>query len=298
MSKLETMAYKMQPAGHEKPKPRRKYSGPDRRLAQAFEKWLNNEMSWFDPEGLLDLAKKGLKKIDATADELHSLVFKYQDHPNIRYASPFLSAAYSNQTENIFDINYPLEYVGCLLERDKVLVVLSPTKEYLGQKSEGAILNYGSTHWNAANQNKGLLINYGEAKDQFGEYTSGITINLGKVVNYPITKVTGYVINYNGQFDARKKLIEELFADKKGTLKKEWKLYERRNLVLDYTLNHKNNAMPGLWDYLQGLKAKLEPGKNDYKKAIEVIDGFGKEPAKKIKKDINEIFKRSSYEIA
>jgi len=297
MEKLETMAYKMEPAGHEEPSPRRKYPTPDRRLAEAFENWLNISIDTWGRDNLQFFARYVIRDLDVIAEEAHALLLSNQNHQNIKHAAFFLSAAYNKQPQkNItFDINFPLENFGCGLKKEKVLVVLTDTMGSLGENSQGTILNYGTTRWQTGMSNQGLLVNYGEALSDFGQKTAGVTINLSKIDNYPVTDCQGYVINYGKIPEQRQKFVDYILRDKSRNA---WKQFEIRNCIIDHMMAHEQKKIPELWEYLIELRTKFEPGKQDYNKALAALETLGQEPAKTIKTKIDDIFRRHGYDVA
>ena len=275
---LEQMAYKMQPAGHDAPQEKRKYERceSNRKLTTAFERWLKIDIYALhsSPKKLADYI---IKDLATSVEEVHALLLKYQDHKNFKHVGAFLTAVYDRVDDRIiiFDLNVDtqIDNIGRDLSLEKVLI---------NKGTVGRFFGFGAV----------TVINYGQTARSFGQNTSGATINLGKIEDYPFTECEGYVINYTETPEKRKEFIEDILrCELEGKL---WTPAEKRNIVLDQVLSQKYK-MHELWDYLTELKDKLQPGKDDYKNAIEIVKSSGPEPGQKIKKDIDNIFERNGY---
>jgi len=279
----ETMTYKMQPAGHEEPAPKRKYPEPDKRLKRWFEKQLNAK-AFAVKDQYLD-AVKSAKGLDISVAEANALLIKYESNPRIHYfGGIILSALYnrSNEKVMIYDLDIPLQHFGYELPNDRILVNKGRVGKYFGQKSKGIILNYGLTEWDVATDSHGLFLNYGTSGLGFGK-TFGVAINFGNIEELSIFSAHGYAIDYGTHTDKQKKRADVNYESLKG--------HERRNLEIERIMVH-DDGVPEVRNYLQDLKQKLEKGKNDHEKTIEIIKEFGEQPAQKIKKELNELFKR------
>lgn len=307
MTKLEAMAYKMQPAGHEGPAPRRNYPEPDRKLSLVFEKWqkfdCSKQFSKYENivEDLIDLQKTGW---NPSIQEAHSLLLRYQDQIKYSYtAGIFTSAVYNLQSENhiIFDIdleNRP-SGLGYMLPRDKVLIALSPTDTDLGLYAKGIVVNYSTTGLDCGNWLNGLLINYGVAKgfDLSGGNRGGIIINLSTQIpaNIPNLSYICYYIDFPNCENLDCEHL--LFPDESGNWAQRSKrvtIDSRNGFIWKHLKKDSEKEFPELQDYLQKLKELLEPCKNDYKEAIKVFetcrqnDGISLE--EKIHRDFENVF--------
>jgi len=241
MSKLEQLAYKMQPAGHEKPQDRRKYDKPNRKLAEAFEKWLKSSAT--TPAKYYKRALAYTKGIEASVEEAHALLWTRQDHPRIHEAGFFLSAVYnrSNNEEIIFDMN---------------LVTAVNFLAYQLQKNKTFINCADSTGMYCGFHSKGKLINYGKAGIDFGG------LNASQVLNYGYSPILG----------REAKLVINLGA---------CKLVPRCGLLLNLgtvdnvsalsLLDERLQYSPEIKAQMSALKTELEKGRNDYRTALAIL---------------------------
>jgi len=302
-SKLEQMTYKMQPAGHEAPQPRRKYSEPDRRISELFEAWLMGRLSAKSPlaeyeavtEGIMQLQKTGWQP---SINEAHALLLKYQDHPNLDHMGVFISAIYKLQSEEyiVFDVDLNKKPIalGFYLDRNKTLIACSPTAYDLGFFSSGTILNYSTPGPNIGGH--GLFVNYGRMDGFNGNSQSATFVNLG-TNDVRATQGDFYEIDYTNCESIKQSCLEEatyerlLWDDK---LLGRNRMLIKNNLILDHLKKDTKKTMPELADYLRKLKELLEPGKNDYKEAIKILENckqnFGKTLRIKISEDLGACF--------
>jgi len=297
----DKLAYKFKGAGHEEPEKKREYKKPDKRLQEAFEKWLNEGHHFVVYEKWYRYAEQLLKNISANIDETHSLLLTAPDDL-IRYAGFFVSAVYNKSPENhiIFDVSIPAAHIGHRLAKGKTLVVLSATGHDLGKSAKGTVLNYGNSDYEEGYKCEGLHINYGSSKGEFGRHAFGTVINMGKQYDlHMIPGTPGYLIDFaktENDTDWGKLAEDALGYSDPQSPYQDMKPFEIRNYTIEHMLTHEEKKIPELWDYLMQLKQILEQGR-DYKKAFEIVDSFGPEPAKTIKTTIDDIFKRNGYEI-
>jgi len=205
---LERMAYKMQPAGHERPQDKRKYEKPQNKLKEAYEKWLGlNNYPHYDAvrgnenkcwNSVLPLTKN----LELTLADVHGLLIEYGDDLKPHLTGLFASALYRKVPEKEIIFDLPLEqnlhYVGLHLPEGKTLISRIPTGHNLGQgaagtivneshtwndlgiNSTGIVINYGDAGENVCSGAKGPIINYGGCNGDFASTSKAITVNLGR----------------------------------------------------------------------------------------------------------------------
>lgn len=240
-SKLEQMAYKMQPAGHEEQQPKRKYTAPDKRLAEAFDKWKS------EPTKPLNYYKRALnytKGIEASVEEAHALLYARQDDPKIYDSGIFISAIYnkSGAKEIIFDMDLEtnVNFLAYNLRKDKTFINCSDSVGlHCGKISKGTLINYGRLSLVGFGSNStGKILNYGYAS-MMGSH-SNFAINLGECgsINYG-----GFVLNFGetDHIDASRVLDDRL------------PISPERRARMNY------------------LKNELEKGRTDYRIALAVL---------------------------
>lgn len=181
MSRLEGLAYKLEPAGHESPPVKRICKTADRKLAQLFEDYLNKYHWNRDNYGKTEKAIKGLN-VSVTA--MHALLIAYQDHKNLEEgAGEFVSAVYNKvpDKEIIFDlkIDVQIEKLGMMLAKNKTLINKAVVGDYLGAEAEGTIINESKAGNTMAVEAQGPVINKGITGHFFGENATGVLINYG-----------------------------------------------------------------------------------------------------------------------
>jgi len=298
MSKLEAMAYKMQPAGHEEPAPRRKYEKHSRLLGKLFTEYLDKERPTHGYYANL-LEKKSQKhKIKVTIEEAHALLVAHKGHPQIKYAGDFISVLYNLQPEKhiIFDVDVdPLVSLGTKLPRDKILVTLKDTGQMLGWFANGTVLNYANTGPNPGSMIKGLLINYAQSKPAADMDGTGVIINLGITEFAHDWGVSGYRMDYANCDRLEVLHIDQVLRESDPANQKI--SFEKNKQVLIHLKKDTEKTIPKLQEYLQSLKEKLEPGRNDYKKAIEIVESLGENLASKITKELDAILKEAGHNV-
>lgn len=308
--KTETLAYKMQPAGHDAPQPKRKYSQPDKKLELVLEKFLSR-IDKVDESKKYKLAKDLLKNVEASVDEMHSLIVKYQDHRDVRRIGDFVSVVYNKSPEKIivYDFDIPIDFLAGRLSKDKIfinrgsvgfsvghdalgaLVNQNLTYSNFGIYASGPIINYGLAGNPMGDRSCGLLLNLGEADIQLGGLggtNSGVLINMGKLLDLGVYS-QGLVIN-QGKCNVLRLLVPGgpiLLLRKIPTV-----TVQKDRLTLQPAECKK---IPELVNYLNNLKQKFAQGKSDYHKILPVLDELGPEPHIKIKNDIEGILSRAGY---
>lgn len=310
---MSSLAHKFKGSGFDTPEEKREYKEPDKRLQEAFERWLNHKQDIRNKAQLYDVANKYLEGIEATIEDAHALLLKYQDHsiaglrthfdsPSIKDAGFFASAIYNKQPEKriVFDIDLSLWDLGYCLEQGKTLIALRNTGQGLGRGARGTIINYGDTKWEAGSGSEGLCVSYGSSQGEFGRHCYGVSVNMSeRYALQMIPGTAGYLLDFaKTEKDTDWGELAEnalRYEDPKSPYQ-DIKPFEIRNFTIEHMLTHKEKKIPELWEYLMRLKQTLEQGR-DPKKAFEMVDSFGPEPAKTIKATIDDIFKRHGYEI-
>jgi len=330
-SKLEQMAYKMQPAGHEEQPQKRKNTQPRSKLAEIFEKWLKEAPSNLDignfntTQKLYKGAEAALTGLKPSLEELHGLLLGFADHPHIQAAGFFLSATYNTLTnkEIVYDLPIELSFLGCNLSASKILVVKSQTGTYLGEKAQGPIVNLSETGHFAGSHAEAPLINYGVAGASFGSMEKSVSINYGKTlhdfnggpvaINLGITgagfgsHVTKFAINYGvaGEEMASSQDSGDM-AINCGKAGKDFGKESPGILIAikaprAYSDDISNlllkpedcKKIPKLARYFEKLRTKLEEGRNDYHKAIRIAKQLN---VSKLEREIGSILKEAGYE--
>jgi len=277
---LEQMAYKMEPSGHEERAPRREYSKPDMKLAKAFEDWLRIRVEW--SWGLAYATAESMVRDvkDFSSEDVNALAIAYQDHPKFHEAGLFFSAMYNHgkDKEMVFNPGKELsmEFLGYHLRPEKILVNLVPVCSLGDDNIGGILLNYEKlTTRLGGGGHHGLAVNYGTAQSFDGDCRNTVHINFGTISLARVpSNVNSLFINF-------------------GT----WGM--RKHVDLEYQLNERNYIplLPALDKYAQDLQQLFEPGKTDYKKAIEAARSLGPKPAQKVLNDIGGLLKEAGFNV-
>jgi len=325
----EQMTYKMQPAGHEEPAPKRNYGKPDSKLASEFEKWMTEfsrtAASYYgqidDDFPLYRSAEKAIQKLEISADQVHGLLLQYQDHPLINLSGFFISALYNKVPEKIIVIdtklNHPDCYLGYKLAKDKTLVNLSELEsEMFGYYAEGTLVNLGKIGDRFGSSSLGPLLNYGIAGDYFGvsagkgeyrETIEGPVLNFGETGNCLGRAARCPVINFGktGERLGSENWTLVVNCGEAGD-KMAWAAtgkilpIKRPNGRVEGgkgTIVYDNELFPKLGIYFEQMRAKFEKGRNDYKLALQALEKLGENPGEKVIQDIEAILKRANYGI-
>lgn len=250
---MSQLAYKFKGAGHDEPERKREYVEPDSRLSEAFEKWAATLV--FNHEKDYERAVELLEGIDATVEEAHSLLIKYQDHKEIRQSGMFISAIYNKVPEKviIYDLDVPVDFLAFKLNA-KTFINNGTTKNNMGIYAQGNIINNGATY------------------DQMGAYAKGNIINNGTTGAYLGVCAKGNIIN-NGTTDYAMGL------EVKGNI-----------INIGKAPVKKTTSIPELKQYLDNLKIQLtNPNMDEVLKVLETLT------EEKLSKDITDILKRTNY---
>jgi len=311
---LEHMAYKMQPAGHEEPAPRRKYDRPDRKLARVFEKWLHLYQAGLPSHA--GLASSLIKKIEPNIQEAHALMMQYQDHPNIHEAGRFLTEIYSKSKNQVIiydlDTHIPLNCVGLRLHERKILINTGRAGEYFGFQA-GTIINYGETGSSPAAHAK-KFVNYGKTR-LYAAAHNVIAANLGTIIKSVVDgkfgNGAGCILDFSSKVCTYGKAAQRgIFISVKDDLEYDDNAhsdYEESGgesiVVATANCGFKvppsarakvflwpvENKAPQLMPYLRSLRDAFEKGRNDYKAALAALETLGPNPLAKVKSDIEGI---------
>jgi len=256
VSKLEQMAYKMQPAGHEEPPKRRNYAKADTKLRQIFETWLNGDYivnHTYHADEMLEDAQRMLKGIKATPEELHALLIPYQDHPRFKLTGLFLTGFYNVCRENEIHFDVPLEeeidHVGYRLAENKILINKATMGYLCGEMANGNIINYGTVGNSFCLRSDCKALNYGTVQD-LGNLSSlfvnmGLTFNVGTAIRAVIDYGQIKSPSINGVYNFLSSQGERPYSP------------QARKKVLEY---------------LSNLKLGFEKGKTDHKAAIKALN--------------------------
>jgi len=188
-------SYKFKPAGHDALDIVKKtYSMPDRKLQLKFEEWLEKaapEKISNHYDGLYQAAVDTISDLEASIDEVHSLLIQYQDHPRIVVAGSFLSAVYNQQPDNtiVYDVEttIPINYIGCRLTEHKTLILNAQSGNIIGWHSPGMIITNAPSGNNTGLRTSGIIITNAPSGKYTGDSSSGIIIT-----NAPSGSLTGW----------------------------------------------------------------------------------------------------------
>jgi len=277
---VDQLAYKMKPAGHDAPAPRRIYEKPDSKLAKAFEDWLRIPVGWSWGLAYATAQSMVIDVKDFSSEDVNALAIAYQDHPKFREAGLFFSAMYnhSKDKEMVFNPGKELfiEFLGYHLRPEKILVNLVPVCSLGEDNLGGTLLNYEKlTTRLGGGGHHGLAVNYGTAQNFDGDCRNTVHINFGTVSLALVpSNVNSLFINF-------------------GT----WGV--RKHVDLEYHLNEGQYIplVPALDKYIKDLQQLFEPGKTDYKKAIEAARSLGPKPAQKVLNDIGGLLKEAGFNV-
>lgn len=287
--------YKLQPAGHEEPPAKRKYPEPDRKLRDAFEKYLSLTPERLDSNidyhysGTLDYfdrhAKNYLEDIKATPEEAHGLLLARELKGREKEIAGFFLSAVYNKSE-AKDIVYDLE-----TEVWHLAYSLSPDK---------AFINYGNGYHLSGTSSKGIIINYIGGK----KFT---TIGAGFFAKGPI-------ITYGGladpsYYDGDDELIQtgwslHVSIDDNVNISGPWGLsicdkyvsFEK-NFPSQSRHHFSRNEISELSEYVHNLAERFKKGTANYRIVLETLRSLGPKPHEKIKQDIVDILKRAGRDV-
>jgi len=256
----ELMGYRFKGSGFDAPEEKRKYEEPDKRLQEAFEKWLS--LGYKRDEYKYDAAIALTKKTKRDIGEAHSLLIRYPDKSE--GAGIFLSAIYNKAPERciIYDLDLPNPpmMLGYRLRKDKILVNKGTVESALGVHSQGVIINCGTAKSLAGINSDALVINYGDTYMGLGAKSKGIVINCGTTTNISDANIVIAVKNPDQIANLNKFLPE-----------------------------HICRKIPELIEYLEEIRKRTD--------TVAALKELGNNPKKTIEDRIKDILKRAGHEI-
>ena len=331
---IEKLAYKMQPAGHETPQPKRNYQTSDKKLEAAFlyflEKWDDKECN--HPERMV-------KDIKANISEIHGLLVAYQDHEKIKYAGDFVSVIYNKAPDEtiIFDLKLatPINYLGKSLHKNKIIINRSTVGDYFGSEAEGTVINEGISQKDMGREATGPIINLGETDENLGIWSKGPILNYDYAGSIGSTNADreyithGPILNYGttGELGA---LAESLIINLGDAGERMGVSAQKSSVTINYGTAGRSfgvssrgivlavkapasfgpqtyaklawkaedcKCVPKLAKYLKNLKELFEKGRKDYRIALEVLATLGPKPHKRIQSEIEQIVRKAGYDI-
>jgi len=282
---FEQMTYKMQPAGHEQPKPKRSYTEPSSQLKHAFETWLKE---WDH------LIKKGekhtktaylnalqmLKDVNPSVAEAHGLLIGYNDVTSNKksFEGVFISAVYAKTPDKhiVFDLDLEkrIHYLGLYLPKDKVFINKGFASQFACEESKGIIINQEGAKLFAGSVEKAAgIINYGNAYFGSSSARPPFILNFGRAdIDHSTQSLDILIFNYQEPNYSFKGLNKKINC---GDLSP--------------------SEIPELMKYAEDLKKQFEPGRNDYKFALEEFERLGPHPIEKIRENVEAILRRAGY---
>jgi len=283
------LAYKFKGSGFELPEERRKYTEPDKRLSEEFEKWLRKPKNDDSiKKGLAEKLKAIISDRELPQEEVHSLIVKYQDHPNILETGTFLTFLY-NQAKNdviIFDVLDGIESLGRNLQKGKCLVNLMKNAQGFGNNAEGDIINYANnvdTSVFSIGHGDGVFLNYADVDELTND--CGLCINAGNVekfgydngriiINFGRTSELG--LNSTGESTLINAGETDLLGDNSNGRIIVIKEPGKYGNVRDAKFVAKD-CKPKLVKYFDNLRAQVESVRKDYNLAVKLVRGLSAE---------------------
>jgi hypothetical protein len=184
-------------------------------------------------------------------------------------------------------VNYGKAGEGMGYEASGIVVNYGRAEESMGLGTLGILVNYGKAGDWMGEGASGVVINYGEVGKRMGVWTSGVVINYGKAGDWMGDLASGVVINYGKAGDFMGLAASGKIIAIKNP--KSFGYFKDAELVLN---EEECRRIPGLIEYFDELKAKLYEARNNPELLLKV---FSDNPADKIKKDVDELIRRSGY---
>jgi len=293
---MKKLAYKMQPAGHEQPAPKRKYA-ENRNLRDAFEKYLasvakTNFRLIYDQmcrDDLYLLAADLLKDLQVSVDDAHGLLLERGLNAEEKsYAGFFVSVIYNKS--DLSDIVYDLDVEVCNLA-----YALPASK---------AFINKGSGHWGSGTKSSGIIVNYVEKAKYF---TAGFAAD-GSIITYGGQASTGYWV---GDFDEGEDFVDSVSLEVRlddclriAGRYKDPEITDDLSITRDHYEHTRRvikkeeiSRIPELQEYTSILKSKFEQGRHDYRIAVETVRALGPKPNEKLRQDLLDILRRAGHDL-
>lgn len=309
----EQIKYGIKPVAFDSPESPRKVVQPSRELLDAVQAFIDigprgmnsgdvMETGYSDAVQILQKLKK-----KPSLEELCALSVQFAPHRNISFMLGYVFSAFYNLFHDgevitfDFDSQIPIGDIAYQLKDNKVLVNKSRLGRYVATCAKGTIINYGSMEDWASFCLHGKLLNYGVMLSNCGDGNSGLIINMGRI-NGDLSKdaLDGIAINFGvvtsvfGRF-ARE---ENPLSINCGNVHSIDNLDGYVVAIKDPTAGFCSvgkakkftqaecQKMPDLIQYFDELKQRLEEGRTDANKAIEVMKSLDKEI---IKEDVRRI---------
>jgi len=271
---IEKLVYKLEPAGHEEPPQKRKYDHSQKysKLAQCFERWREEPKPPFDSGVFFALAESCLTDV-FSAEEAHAFFLTRQEEIETEDGF-FLSAIYKRAPDPIiiFDLEMDLDYFGYGLPKGKTLINFGKVYRSAAYNSNGTFINYGKIYLSAGAYNKGLIINYAPWDELYpAEETEGPFFNLDTKFRHVAFGTRACKLSYLSKY--------------------------LQISVMQGEPVFTNSKHQELLQYIDMLKSEFEKGRKDYKKVLKALQQLGKDPTKKINKDIEDILRRAGYNV-
>jgi len=309
-------AYKMQPAGHDAPAPRRNYADPDIRLKNALHKYLDLAVKIRDKEkyapvhhSLFKCANSCVESIQATPAEAHGLLLAREfNEQEKEFAGLFVSAIYnkSDAQEIVYDLDVDVNDLAYELPEDKAFIHMGcGIEKYKAGRRE----RFGL-------EAKGILVEYRKSESCFSAYQSQISptltygldscVQTGKICSPRALcvsvkdnlNVTGYEASCAGRISMGYETRD--WKANSGTwydlsLFDIYPIYATYPVYYGYYVfnNKKTYAVPEVRAYVDNLISQFGLGRDDYRIAVETVRKLGTRPHEKIRRDIVDILERS-----
>lgn len=312
----EEIKYGIKPSGHYNPEPERKEIVPSNDLWQAFLEWQAKPKRVDVKDEVFGQYLSALEIVERldriSVDEAHGLLVACEHQQWDKSQGLFVSAVYNTCADELihFDGKTSFHFLAYKLERKKVFINRGSIGAFTGQHSQGLLINYSSADavFGIDHFSKGVL-NYGTVNGYFGEGSSSVAINLSDAGKYLGQSAKGIVINFgNGQSPFN--LEEHTIFVNAGKLEMLDAICQNGHVFYlvpptnqyplvgltpqGKTYNHLMCAqIPGLHNYFDDLKQKLERGRTDEQEAIKVMKTLSRE---QIEHDLEKMVKAAGFE--
>jgi len=295
-------AYKMQPAGHDAPAPRRNYAAPDSKLKNLFEGYLGlgikieegwkgshpSDIGW----RLYEFAIKYLENLQFTPEEAHGLLLERELDEKERWrAGFFLSAIYnkSEQDEILYDLEIKVGNIAYCLPEGKAFISTGLCDD-IGTGAKGIIINYAKGrqgHYGLSSILLGPMFCYGHdylrAKENFPALLRLMVSNRLTVVGYESSKLK---TDSDKWYDSVEIEICKIY--KSGTFV---------NYIDPRVIAEKIHKVSECRQYIDNLVSKFAKGRKDYRIVLETLRNLGPKPHKKIRQDITDMLRRAGEDV-
>lgn len=270
-------------------------------------------------------AQELIKNVKTNAGDANALLFDYENHPRIENAGVFFSAIYNQckDSEIVFDLDSKISWLGYKLPKEKTLIVDARTGNYAGFRANGTLIHrYKTDHDNHSYINyfgdhaHGPVINYGTLGGFFGAGATSLVIDMGKTWSWSGIETKACYLHFGWTGTGLCKRASRLVINDgetgfDGEIKGAESFRHATNIVLSLKPTEigdlsrvklfldadKCAQIPELRQYVGELRAQFEPGRKDYKLALEALRKLGPEPDKKIEHDIETILRKGGHNV-